>query len=248
MKSRISRRRLHNLIWHRCGRPEFTVDSIEISSGRCTPQFQPANLPCAPEHAVLGDDGLFHFVTKGRLTCHFAGEHAAMEHRVARCGAVGGFPTRRWRGLIRWDPAPVSGPVDLLSVHPELQCPVPTSGWPGSLTGDGSRNSRLATQVRRVLVKKFGHGCMTCPNPWAAVIDHEHLTGHVRGYLCRDCNVRVDACSHPDDCPYADYLNAPPAATLGLVHPQHQQRMRQAGYRRRRDRFDRIVQDLGLEN
>lgn len=38
--------------------------------------------------------------------------------------------------------------------------------------------------------------------------------------LCRVCNSHVDWCPHLSGCPYADYLNTPPAAQLQLTYPQ----------------------------
>lgn len=42
----------------------------------------------------------------------------------------------------------------------------------------------------------------------------------VRGYLCVDCNSRVDQCLHASGCAFADYLNDPPAFRLRLVYPK----------------------------
>lgn len=60
----------------------------------------------------------------------------------------------------------------------------------------------------------------------------DHFTGLVRGLLCRNCNSRVDWCVHVSGCPWADYLNNPPAAHLQLIVPN---RRLSAG---ERDRID----------
>ena len=44
-------------------------------------------------------------------------------------------------------------------------------------------------------------------------------TSPVRGLLCLYCNTHVDDCLHLAECPFADDLNAPPAAAWKAFHP-----------------------------
>lgn len=95
--------------------------------------------------------------------------------------------------------------------------------------------------VRDVLVKSFGDGCAVCSNPWARIVDHDHFTGQVRGYLCLDCNNHVDMCRHLSGCGYAEYLNNPPAVSLGLVHPDQAKWQRMEKYVGRKMCFDIVM-------
>ncbi|MFM9452510.1 hypothetical protein [Streptomyces europaeiscabiei] len=41
--------------------------------------------------------------------------------------------------------------------------------------------------------------------------------------LCQPCNSSIDGCPHLSGCPWADYLDNPPAAHLQLLHPDRAQ-------------------------
>jgi hypothetical protein len=48
----------------------------------------------------------------------------------------------------------------------------------------------------RELVREQGNTCALCDRPFVAevlqsVIDHDHITGRVRGLLCQGCNLRL---------------------------------------------------------
>ncbi|WP_179730152.1 endonuclease domain-containing protein [Nocardioides kongjuensis] len=78
--------------------------------------------------------------------------------------------------------------------------------------------------TRRLLVDALGPTCHCCGERYPYAIDHDHETGIVRGYLCRDCNARIERCVHLSGCRFAEYLNSPPAEPLGLRHPKPVQR------------------------
>ncbi|WP_262414259.1 endonuclease VII domain-containing protein [Actinacidiphila acidipaludis] len=77
----------------------------------------------------------------------------------------------------------------------------------------------------RLLGVQDGH-CATCPGP-AEVVDHDHVTGSVRGLLCFDCNTTEAAHARAlergkhrgDVCWFASYWAAPPAAPFGWYWP-----------------------------
>lgn len=142
---------------------------------------------------------------------------------------------------------PVEGAVDLLSVPNGERCPNSTHEWPPSLISwhFEKRNQQLLT-VRRALIDETGPRCAVCRRCWATVIDHDHLTGLVRGYICTSCNNNVDHCTHASGCMFAEYLNDPPATQLALEHPNHKAFQRRRGHFHdgRVEHFNRLVAEV----
>ncbi|MEV8236421.1 endonuclease domain-containing protein [Rhodococcus sp. NPDC077669] len=82
--------------------------------------------------------------------------------------------------------------------------------WPATL------GSSALGRVRRTLLDALGHACHACGGGLATVVDHDHVTGQIRGLICRYCNENVDNCGHVRDCRWADYLNYPPTLRVGI--------------------------------
>ncbi|MFM9368075.1 endonuclease domain-containing protein [Streptomyces sp. Da 82-17] len=61
--------------------------------------------------------------------------------------------------------------------------------------------------------------CAICGVSTAAcVVDHDHVTGFVRGLLCSTCNLAEGVRGARDD-PFADYRRRPPTAIVGVALP-----------------------------
>lgn len=104
-------------------------------------------------------------------------------------------------------------------------CPSPSRKPRPPATAPGtSAGSQPLADVRRELVEWLGADCTICRVNEGSAVDHDNRTGLVRGFLCRDCNLFLERCLHVDGCPFADYLNDPPAAPLGLVYPKRRER------------------------
>lgn len=116
------------------------------------------------------------------------------------------------------------------------RCPLSAPWWPAPLTAKSPMGA-----VRRALVDARGPACNICGVDFGQFVDHDHLTGAVRGQLCRNCNGFVELCTHVSGCPYSDYLNAAPAAALGLVHPRHRERLRSRANRLRWERLAEVI-------
>jgi hypothetical protein len=79
----------------------------------------------------------------------------------------------------------------------------------------------------RALFKAQGGACYICRNPFKTVlpaVDHDHLTGYVRGLLCggsydpKTCNRLIGFYSIHALRRAVEYLERPPAhAVIGLV-------------------------------
>lgn len=252
----LSPARQANLLWRVAGSSSW---KLCLTERPCRPRPRRASsrlVERSYEEAVLGSDGLFHLVrgnsewflcasTRTGRAVKGRHPHEAYEWAVTQTQLNADTRLRRsdWE-TVRWsvDALPRSGFVDVFSVLSEYRCP--GGDWPPSLRYTGRRTGLV--MARRRVIDELGPDCSLCGDRWAQVLDHDHFTGMIRGYLCIDCNHRVDYCMHPSGCGYAEYLNGPPAAGLLLHHPEHRQRLKQQRYERRRDAYQAVRVAVGL--
>jgi hypothetical protein len=182
------------LVWRLCWSPGFHLEqTLDGLPNMCGADELLVKYPAA-DRAARDSDGVYHLL---------AGAPVACLGQFTRSGACEG----------RFVAEPV---FDVASIPIAQRCERAATRWPAPLEGSGPRAA-----IRRRLVAEFGLGCATCANPWALKIDHDHLTGLVRGYLCGPCNATVELCLHLDGCRFADYLMDPPARALGLTYAGH---------------------------
>lgn len=227
----------------------FDGDGARVFGANCV--FQPPTVPIA-DGAVAGDDGRYHLSRAGELACQ-----SSMGIRGSRHVSWLGWWTdgERYRLQVpagadyddytsfkfAWRVQTLDGElIDPASVPTTHRCPLDREHWPGYIGG-----TSVVAEVRRALVEALGPACSLCHERFPFAIDHDHDTGLVRGYLCRDCNTRVERCVHVDDCPRAEYLNDPPAAWLGLVHPKRVERRRRADRASTLEAAMRLVDEAG---
>lgn len=147
-------------------------------------------------------------------------------HLVGKDGDCGSSMTRT-RCFVNRQLDPRSA-IDPHQVRRSAQCPRASRVWPAYL-GPGAQMAA----TKRKIAQACGGVCSLCRCRPCQLLDHDHLTGAIRGYLCRICNNQVDTCLHPADCPSHDYLVRPPLTHLGEQHPNHQTFTRRATYQER---------------
>jgi hypothetical protein len=201
-----------------------------------------ANWPCNWSHgttgseqvAVFGDDGRYHLyvgeapLCGSRRTLKRAGKAEVVYRHVQSCPWLSGaLPARNHRlvgtaddpalrrvTIVRWDVRLTEATSDPTLVPVRERCH-PYDGWPPHHTLDTPLG-----RIRSALIATLGAWCHGCGRRVGVTVDHDHFTGMVRGLLCRHCNTHIDGCPHVTDCPWADYLDSPPAAGLQLRHPK----------------------------
>ncbi|MEU6093111.1 endonuclease domain-containing protein [Streptomyces sp. NPDC047085] len=125
-------------------------------------------------------------------------------------------------------------PVDPAVVPRNSRCSGWNPLWPntvprpfhGPLTASWTRPGRVPRWYVwwRLWGQQEGR-CATCSGP-PQVIDHDHVTGLVRGLLCYECNTAEGACAtdialsrHPRECYFNSYRFNPPGASFSWYWP-----------------------------
>lgn len=221
----------------------FTVQPTDFFRRRAATAREPCpGLGVSPftgsvlSRARLGTDSRFHLVQDGFAACapkprrpdgKLRHRHRywwwtdGAQYRGTRppgaAGETSGFEAA-------WSLELTDTEVPAAAVRLRQRCPIDYPDFPTGRSfrwphADGVKNRLLP--VRRALHEALGNHCGICGNAdITLVVDHDHNTGRVRGLLCERCNNCVDWCLHADGCPFADYLNAPPAQNLQLLHPK----------------------------
>ncbi|MFF0629824.1 endonuclease domain-containing protein [Streptomyces sp. NPDC004296] len=248
--------RRETMLWH--GALSFTYEDVDdyVRAERhrtaCVvpPQFRAGDW-CAAV-AVRGSDSRFHLRLGEQLVCgasHRRGGRVSVGHqqylgwwtdgsryRIGTPFADGAFlPGDRGSRDMRWRVWLTEETAEPSTIPQRQRCPVRArfGQWPTHINPSTAKG-----RLRFQLVEAFGPMCAGCGDAYGVYIDHEHFTGLVRGLLCHYCNTHIDHCPHLSGCPWAAYLDNPPAAPLGLLHPDRKQD-------RRRDQ--RKIELLGFD-
>lgn len=226
--------RLENVVWHFAYRQGLSLDTplVRLHGPRCMPTPREA----LATEAIRADDGFFHLWNAGRIRCRHHTITSSVGLTLMRL-RPNLEATENESGYFEWFPSPLDGETaPAIEVPIDDQCPSGRTVWPGTIVGRGK-----LIAVRRRLVDEFGPHCMCCRVELASVVDHDHRSGLIRGYLCRDCNGAVDRCWHQNDCAYAEYLASAPALGLGLIHPDAARWLKQPKYVARRREYERVM-------
>lgn len=160
--------------------------------------------------AFLGEDGRYHLWAGGFVQCATR-KHLALIGSPVPHGGHLGF---EFDEVIRVPKSPAL--VGAAGVANEVRCHTERARglWPTPI--GNTPHGRL----RQQLIEIFGPGCAICRQRSGSRVDHDHLTGRVRGLLCAGCNQAVEYCVHVAGCAYSEYLNCPLATGSGLMYPR----------------------------
>lgn len=201
------------------------VDDLVTAAEHVSCPWRYSALTMTASTAVLGNDGRYHLVDGESVVCADVepfgrwGKLPAGDHPHENTDVGGSVAPRQRFRIVRLTATTV--PASL--VPPAQRCSTTPARkrWPAH----HNRDTSLGRQHAQLAVE-LGTMCRACHTRPASAIDHDHLTGLVRGLLCRHCNTNIDECLHLSGCPWADYLNNPPAAPLRLRYCQAGRRQR----------------------
>ncbi len=221
------------------------LDGVEVDAYVRAASQQPCPWRGHGQHtgetvAITGDDGRYHLVRDDVVLCtgiesrgrEFSVDDTALPHRrhyewwtdeagKYRFGTYNA-PLEQLNATyqcreVEWTVRVGATRVDPSTVSPSQRCLYvgSRSDWPPYATTKTS-----VGRIRQTLRELAGGQCHACGVRTAVFVDHDHRTGLVRGLLCQHCNVWIDVCPHTQGCPWAEYLNDPPATKLALPYPR----------------------------
>jgi hypothetical protein len=109
----------------------------------------------------------------------------------------------------------------LTSMPPGLSDDPACWAWPVADADVAAASACDEVAARDLLQRWQRNRCAVCGDPpnvggTRLVLDHDHQTGLVRGYLCQSCNIR-EGQYRGDYGVFIDYRSRPPATLLGIT-------------------------------
>jgi hypothetical protein len=99
----------------------------------------------------------------------------------------------------------------VVRIMPGVDCDPACWAWPVAVVGTFGDD-----EEQRSALEDWQEGrCGVCPTGYAECLDHDHVTGLARGYLCRSCNFG-ECRSYSAADVFARWRACPATAVLGL--------------------------------